>query len=120
MVSKFKLVMENAVRPFMENKPAVYLLLILVMTTGGYTATDIVQRYLAGYDVEATDLDAASVSKTEPTTPAKPIVVQACPPIPECPACPQSTITREIIKQPADCQPLIDKSVIKHENQRHG
>ena len=99
-VNKFKLVMENAVRPFMENRPAVYLLLLLLLTTGTYTASDLVGMYME----------------------ESPVIVEPVPaPAPKAaPATTKQTIIREIIRQPADCQPLINKSLSKHEKNKHG
>ena len=105
MTNKFKIIMENVVRPFMDNKPAVYLLLLVAIAGGGYTATDLFERM---YPDEPPVALPESVMAPVPT------------PKPEPRPIPQTQIIREIIKQPADCQPLIDRSLNKHEKKKHG
>lgn len=100
--NRFKIFMENAVRPFMENKPAVYLLLLLCLTTGTYTVNDLIGRAIES------EIPGVVVPEPEPVHVPTPNVK----PVP-------NQIIREIIRQPADCQPLIDKSVTKHEKKKH-
>jgi len=84
--------MENAVRPFMENKPAVYLLLVLLLTTGTYTVNDL-------------------VGNIYPDDVVVPVTPRPAPP---------AQAIKEVSKRPTDCQPLINKSIKKHEKKRHG